>query len=68
MTVYCANDPCESEARFRTEKGTPLCWCCAEAYGWGMASPDGSVTSIEEGEEDGPETEGDAQEDDPAGP
>ena len=36
-TVYCANDPCESEAMFRTPVGTPLCACCGEAWKWGRA-------------------------------
>lgn len=52
MTVYCANDPCETPAIVRTEKGTPLCWTCSEAYRWGMASPDGSLTDLEPEEEE----------------
>ena len=46
-TIYCANE-CENEATKRTEKGTPLCWACSEAYKWGMASPDGNVTDIDD--------------------
>ena len=49
---YCANDPCDAPAVKRTEKGTPLCRCCAEAYSWGMASPDGQLTDIENEEEE----------------
>jgi hypothetical protein len=36
--LYCANDPCESEAVKLTSSGTPLCAVCSEAYTWGAAS------------------------------
>lgn len=47
-TTYCAL--CDSEALNLTEKGTPLCATCSEAYSWGMSSPNGSLRFL--GEED----------------
>ncbi len=45
-TIYCAN--CDTEATKRTEKGTPLCETCAEAYSWGVASPNGRLYDLDD--------------------
>jgi hypothetical protein len=48
MKEYCAI--CQAEATHRTDRNTPLCQSCKNAYELGQNNPDGSVDEIIEGD------------------
>jgi len=47
QVMYCANDPCETEAVVIVEEtNTPLCRTCSQAYMLGQASPHNHLYNI----------------------
>lgn len=56
MTIFCANDPCETEAKFYyvTSKGARfyLCYTCLEAFQLGQANADKYVYGIDDDPDD----------------